>query len=433
MSRLPQTLKISVVNRHALRKAVPYGVRRSMQPLIRRLMEYRVASALRAVEPSQVPGPLIVSGLLSEAKGVSEGARLTLAAFAAAGLDPLPHDLRPLFAGKPGASDLLTKTPGGVWFAHVNAPEALQALGRLDPVSWRGRHRIGYWAYELPRVPPEWVRIASAFHEIWVPSQFVADSMLGSGIKVPVRLMPHPVALGHPKESPDRDAFGIPAGTFAVLTLGDLQSSATRKNLTGAIEMFQRAFPTPGNATLIMKIRDDIAHPGFLAHARKVAGDRVDIRFMTGDLAAREMRQLVASCDLLLSPHRSEGFGLPLAEAFLAGVPALATGWSGNLEFMVATPELLLPYSLIGVNDAYGVYRASGQKWAEPDIEDGAQRLRQLAAAPGLRRELAAKGKAAVEAFSLPWRRQALLGLPVGQLTAPGVPLIPVDGPCPSR
>ena len=36
-----------------------------------------------------------------------------------------------------------------------------------------------------------------------------------------------------------------------------------------------------------------------------------------------------------MSPHRSEGFGLPLAEAFMAGVPALATGWSGLVLFIL--------------------------------------------------------------------------------------------------
>ncbi len=418
MNRSPSYRQLVVKGRSAWRALVPYGLRLGAQPLIRRVMERRVVSALRRAEPPPAPGPLIVSGLLSEAKGVSEGARLSLAAFAAAGLDPQPHDLRQLFASEPGAGQLPTQAAGGVWFMHVNAPEAVQALGRLDPSQWRGRYRIGYWAYELPRVPDDWVRIAEAFHEIWVPSQFVADAMRNSGIKTPIRLMPHPVALGDPPEQPDRNAFAVPDDTFSVLTLGDLQSSAARKNLTGAIRIFQRAFPSPASATLIIKVREDGAHPGFLAEARGIAGDRADIRFMTGDLSAGEMRQLVASCDLLLSPHRSEGFGLPLAEAFLAGVPALATGWSGNLAFMAATPDLLISHGLVDVKDPYGIYRAPGQQWAEPDIEDAAQKLRLLAKDPGLRRELASKGKAAVEAFSLSWRREALLDLPVGRLAA---------------
>lgn len=32
--------------------------------------------------------------------------------------------------------------------------------------------------------------------------------------------------------------------------------------------------------------------------------------------------------------HRSEGFGLPVAEAILAGYPVVANGWSDYLAFM---------------------------------------------------------------------------------------------------
>lgn len=129
------------------------------------------------------------------------------------------------------------------------------------------------------------------------------------------------------------------------------------------------------------------------------------------------MRRLVASASAILSPHRSEGFGLPLAEAFLADVPALATGWSGNMEFMSGLPELLIRSKPVQVDDAYGVYRASGQTWAEPDLEDAATKLRALAASPELRRSLAERGRRAVEALSAPWRREALMDTAIGRLT----------------
>jgi glycosyltransferase involved in cell wall biosynthesis len=123
------------------------------------------------------------------------------------------------------------------------------------------------------------------------------------------------------------------------------------------------------------------------------------------------MRSLIASCDVLLSPHRSEGYGLTLAEGFLAGVPALATGWSGNIDFMEGLHELLIAHTLVPVRDPYGVYHASTQSWAEPDLEDGARKLRALHASPARRAELAGRGMRAVQAQMDNWSCGALADL----------------------
>ncbi len=386
-----------------------------MQPVIVEMLERRLSAKLGRLSSQLSQGPLIVSGLLSEAKGVSQGARLSLAAFRAAGLSPIAHDVRPLFERRDASHlRLPAAQSGGAWFLHVNAPEAIHALSALAPGDWQDRYRIAYWAFELPRVPSLWVRASAAFHEIWAPSHFVVEALRSSGVKVPVRLMPHPVALGAPPATPERAAFDIPANAFAVLTLGDLRSSAARKNLLGAIAIYLQAFPSPGSSRLIVKVREDAAHPSFLAHARQAAQGRADIDFVTGDLSSDEMHRLIASCSLVLSPHRAEGFGLPLAEALLAGVPVLATGWSGNVDFMTDMPELMIDYSLVPVRDAYRVYRARGQRWAEPHLEDAVAKLRALAASPDLRSQLAAKGRSKIEALSAPWNRQSLLDMPFG-------------------
>ena len=439
MDRAPLLHRMTAAGRGAWRTYAPESLRRSAQPLVRRILERRVEAALRSQGGEASPGPLVVSGLLAESKGVSEAARLSLNAFRLAGLHPISHDLRPMLdRGLTTGVGLPADQAGGVWFLHVNAPEAVQALGRLDPVSWRGRYRIGYWAYELPRVPAEWVRASAAFHEIWAPSSFVVDALRSSGVETPVRLMPHPVALGAPPAAPERAGFEIPGYAFAVLTLADLRSSAARKNLLGAISIYMQAFPAPSTADppacLIVKVREDKAYPAFLAQARHAARGRADIRFLTGDLSSGDMHRLIASCSLVLSPHRAEGFGLSLAEALLAGVPILATGWSGNVDFMAGLPELTIDYSLVPVRDAYGVYRARRQKWAEPDMQNAVAKLRVLAASPDLRARLAAKGRGMIKALSAPWSREALLAMPFGSLIAsagsePAVSPVAAAGP----
>jgi len=374
---------------------------------------------LRKGEPAVTPGPLIVSGLLSEPKGVSQAARLTLAGLQAAGFATVSHDLRPVFDAGPGRNlPLPAAAPGGVWIIHVNAPEAIAAMATIDPAAWRGRYRIGYWAYELPRVPAAWAAAAAAFHEIWAPSRFVADALAAAGVRTPVRVMPHPVSLGTKPVAPARARFGLDANAFAALAVGDLLSSATRKNLIGAIGIFREAFPAPGSARLLVKTQSGDAHRAFEAAAVKAAGGRNDIVFLPDSLSANDMSALIASADVLLSPHRAEGFGLPLAEAFLAGVPALATGWSGNLDFMSSVPELLIRHTMTPVRDAYGVYAERRLAWAEPGRNDAAQKLRTLAESPALCRELAIRGRHAVEALAGAWSTEALKETCLGRLIA---------------
>jgi hypothetical protein len=107
-----------------------------------------------------------------------------------------------------------------------------------------------------------------------------------------------------------------------------------------------------------------------------------------------------------------------LAEAFLSGVPALATGWSGNLEFMSDLPELLIHHTMTPVDDPYHVYSASGLEWAEPDLLDVASKLRALAAWADLRRRLAERGRLSVEGLAERWTEDALKSMPWWELVA---------------
>jgi glycosyltransferase involved in cell wall biosynthesis len=105
-----------------------------------------------------------------------------------------------------------------------------------------------------------------------------------------------------------------------------------------------------------------------------------------------ELMALYAACDIYLSLHRSEGFGLNLAEAMLAERAVVATGWSGNLDFMDADASALIPARLVPVRDPQRVYTVAGAKWAEPAHDAAVEALRRLRADPELRAEMAKRG-----------------------------------------
>ena len=114
-----------------------------------------------------------------------------------------------------------------------------------------------------------------------------------------------------------------------------------------------------------------------------------NIRIDTRILPPEDRHALTACADIVLSLHRGEGFGLVLAEAMLLGKPVVATGWSGNTDFMDPSNAALVAYRLAPARDDRDVYRGL---WAEPDVADAADRLRALADDPALRRRARRQG-----------------------------------------
>lgn len=355
------------------------------------------------------PGPVVVSGFHNEALGIGRGGRLTAQALEDAGYQVIRHDARAAIR-TPGFANVALPGEGGVWLQHCNAPEAIALFDRVRRENLFGRYRIGYWAWELPQAPKDWLKTARFFDEIWTPSQFTADSLAGCG--VPVRSMPHPLPDVMPDPAPER--FGFLPGRVNFLAMADLRSSAARKNPLGAVEAFMRAYPqAQDKAALTLKLvqaQTDAA--AMRALGARIAG-RPDIRLLVEEYDADDVQRLLSSADVVLSLHRAEGFGLVPAEALALGRAALATAWSGNMEFMAGLPDALVPYRLIKAADSSGRYRR--QMWADPDLDAAAQGIRRLTDDLALRAAIGREGRAAVSSLKQAWTREALSDTGVGR------------------
>ncbi len=378
------------------------------------LSEWAVLVARRKAGSAPVipsPGPLMVSGFFTEPTGLGRAGDLTLLALERAGLAPRSVHVRDLLAGN--HAPLSEHGEGGALILHCNPDEAVRVLARTPAHTWKHKLRIGYWAWELPVVPDRWRRAADLFHEIWAPSRFIADALIAGGVRPPVKIMPHPVDIGTARPASDKARWGLPADGLSILVMSDFRSSTTRKNLDGAVEIVRRAMEPGSKATLVLKTL--ASDSGQLAHLRERLSGRLDVKVLTEPLDQSDMLSLIASVDLFLSPHRSEGFGLALAEAFLVGTPALATGWSGNMEFMADLSPLLIDFRLVPVGDPTGVY-GSGQRWAEPSMDDAVAKLQALAKSLVLRQDLAHRGATALVRQSAVWEREELTSGVLGSL-----------------
>jgi glycosyltransferase involved in cell wall biosynthesis len=113
---------------------------------------------------------------------------------------------------------------------------------------------------------------------------------------------------------------------------------------------------------------------------------------------------LMAAADAYVSLHRAEGYGLTMAEAMLLGKPVIATGYSGNLEFMDEANSILVPHAEVPIPVGATPYPA-GTMWANPDVEAAAAAMVRLASAPEFGVALGARARADVLAHHAPERR----------------------------
>lgn len=271
---------------------------------------------------------------------------------------------------------------------HVNADELPRVREHLAPPFFEDRYNIGVWAWESPHFPKQWWDRFQFLDEIWVGGTFMAES-IAQVSPVPVVHIPHVVEV--PDVKPDRKSFGFTNDEFLLLFMFDFHSSATRKNPEGAIEAFRRAFSADEPVRLIIKSLNGHHRPyEFNAMKKRAAGLRVS--FIDQSLDSRRRYQLLASCDVFLSLHRAEGFGLGLAEAMAYGKPVVATGWSGNMDFMHVGNSFPVNFALKPLETSDPPYEA-GTLWAEPDIDHAAALLRKIWTDPEQARRVAARGR----------------------------------------
>ena len=337
--------------------------------------------------------PVSIAGLFSTAGGLGEGARLAYAALDDAGLAPTAFDLSDAF----GQTEFSPSEPrralmpgSGSLIVHHNGPFMSHAMYALGREKIHGRRVIGYWAWELPQLPPIWRSGFRFVHEIWVPSTFTRNAV-AAATNLPVHVVPHPITAT-PGTPHMRGKLGLPQNALIVLNVFHIGSAFSRKNPLAAIAAFRRAFADAPDRVLVIKLIDNGADQARQQLDAAIAGAS-NIRLIEGALPQSDMSGLMAAADIVISLHRSEGFGLVLAQAMALGKPVVATGWSGNLDFMNERNSALVSCSLVPVHDPDGLFGVPDQEWADADVDHAAEWLRKLAHDAELRGRLGAAAR----------------------------------------
>lgn len=249
---------------------------------------------------------------------------------------------------------------------------SLSGLDMRDEV-----YRIGYWYWELEEVPSTWKPVSEMVQELWAPTEFIANAMTRA-LSVKVTPMLPGVEVGN-VEPVSREELGVEKGQFLFLFMFDMKSMMERKNPLGLIEAYQRAFRREDRARLIVKVSSGHFFPEELVRLQAAAKE-AGVILMDEVLSREKSYGLIQACDCYISLHRSEGLGLTMAEAMLLSKPVIATGYSGNMDFMNPSISMLVDYQLRQLRGTcpdyvYRVYKDDAF-WAHPSVEHAATWMR---------------------------------------------------------
>ena len=333
-----------------------------------------------AILARAMPDGVNLIGFARAEFGLGEDIRSLSAALDAAGMPHAVLDIRPGNAARRADRSLDAR-----FTDRLRHPVSIICASPFDtarmylehgPALFTAPRTIGYWPWELPLLPPAWNGVFSLVDEVWAPSRFSAQAFAAS--PNPVLAMP-PAVLTPGVRPMSRRRAGLPPRAFVFAYPFDPNSYMARKNPIALVRAFRRAFAqADASVALLLRVNGtpDAAQPAWRDLAAAIAGDpRIIVR--DGTLSRADALALLAACDALVSPHRSEGFGRNIAEAILLGLPVRATGFSGSADFLRPAESLAwTPRAVAPGEYPFG----EGQSWAEPDPEHLVAALRELRA-----------------------------------------------------
>jgi GT2 family glycosyltransferase/glycosyltransferase involved in cell wall biosynthesis len=246
----------------------------------------------------------------------------------------------------------------------ANADQIAQLVSIYEPGTFDNAYNIAVWAWELAAFRPDWQLSFASLDEIWTNSDFEVASISATS-PLPVHKIRLPVEPAHAPPREGRTLFGIPQDRLTFMAAFDAGSTSARKNPLAAVEAFREAFTGEENVFLIVKFHQTALEPAITRQISRALRGADNVLVIADVLTDRDMALLRAACDVFISPHRSEGFGLNLAEFMALGKPVIATNYSGNLEFFDEAVGYPVDFDLVEIATQSASYMPH-YIWAEP-------------------------------------------------------------------
>lgn len=234
------------------------------------------------------------------------------------------------------------------------------------------KNNIFQLAWEFDERPTQLDTALKFADEIWGISSFTSKAF-ENNYGIPVETMHNAVELPALYDC-TRDNFNLPVDLYLFCFSFDFNSWTTRKNPGAVIEAFKLSGLNKKGAGLVIKVSNVNTFSeewiNFLHDIKYI--DNIYVINKTMDKP--DVISLFRCCDCYVSLHRSEGFGMGMAENMLLGKPVICTGFSGNMDFCNDDNAYIVDYSIVVSSESDYTF-SEGFKWADPDIKSSASKM----------------------------------------------------------
>lgn len=311
------------------------------------------------------PMGINVFGPLATASGLGTAARAMAKAVKTSGV-PFELNAFDLSSGelRPWVGETRAKPAYRVNLLIVNADSIARIFAAYPPGFFDDAYNIAVWQWELASPRSDSFYAFEGIDEVWTNSTFQVEA-IRTIAPVPVTCIHLPVVAPAVPVPANRAAFGIPEGQYVFLMPFDVGSTSARKNPFAVIEMFNKVKAERPNVHLVLKYHSAKYEQGFVRSLLAAVAGSTSITIISAELSLQQLDSLRASCDCLVSAHRSEGFGLNIAEFLSLGKPVIATNYSGNVDFFDEAVGFPISFGLTELTQQTGPYQP-GFVWAEP-------------------------------------------------------------------
>jgi glycosyltransferase involved in cell wall biosynthesis len=265
---------------------------------------------------------------------------------------------------------------GDVWLRdcqnHVGDPMMPQVIiehaARFCRAS--GRYKIGWTMSDVEPWPREWLDGCWWVDELWVPTEIDRQRLIGSGITVPITVMPLGVDPGyfHPDILPWPERPGVD-----FLFVSNFQW-CVRKNPDVLIMAFRDEFSKEENVGLFIKTTPRLPGEYLPVQTRWwLREPSAPVFVYQHPLPDFALGGIYTQADCFVLPTSGEGWGLPALEALACGLPVIVTGWSAPVEWGTDDEGAplsgmhFLHYDLVECRSDMPLYRNSF--WAKPNYD----------------------------------------------------------------
>lgn len=241
---------------------------------------------------------------------------------------------------------------------------------------------IGHTIFESNSLPQSFVKGCNRMDALIVPTTFHVDAFRRAGVDIPMQVVPEGVDTE--RFTPDGPRLSTIPERFTFLWVAQL---SYRKGFDLVLRAFLELFAGHDDVQLVMrsylsdgsdKDLDQVAKLIKIFRKEELGGVQNGHVYLLENVADVHLPALYRSADVLLSPFRGEGWGLPMIEALSSGVPVIATAWGGPMSYLSRDIASLIDYQLqpiprqiptLFLGPILEQARSEGHLLAEPDYQ----------------------------------------------------------------